>query len=101
MSLLGTILTSLTQVGRLVGRPFREWSEWAAAHPGPAAIQLALIAARLDGRADAIEKKRGPNAWRVRKNRGLASRLRKQATALIAGDLAARKVPPGQWKEAP
>lgn len=99
MSLFSNILSSLTQVGRLVGKPFQEWSEWAAANPQAAALQLGVIASRLEGRADAIEEKRGPKAWRVRRNRRLAERLRNQATAILAGWPEACDVPPGKWGE--
>lgn len=98
MSILATILTSLTQVGRLVGKPFQEWSEWAEANPEAAALQLGLIASRLEGRADAIEQKRGPKAWRVRKNRAMARRLRAQARSIVSRDPGACSVPPGRWE---
>ncbi len=38
--MLRTLLRQLSVVGRLLGRTAREWSEWAAENPGPAALAL-------------------------------------------------------------
>ncbi len=70
-------------IRRLIGRPFRDWSVWAAQHPEPAAIQLRTIAVVLAARAEAIAERRGETAWRVRRDRALALNLRRQADEIV------------------
>lgn len=98
MSVLSGILRGLSAVGRLVGRTMNEWSEWAAANPQAAALQLGVIAARADARADAMRNQHG---YRARRNRALANRLRAQALAILANHPKACKVEPGTWREKP
>lgn len=71
--------TAWRVVGGMLGRSFREWSEWAASSPVAAAYELDLIASTLEGRAKAY---RNPQGWRARRDRGIASSLRHQARAL-------------------
>ena len=65
----------------LVGRPFRQWSEWAAANPEAAAIELEGIANARQSKADELER-RGKAAWRVRRIRRTVASLRRQAADL-------------------
>ncbi len=111
--IITTILTFLSPVGRLVGKTFQEWSEWAVANPRAAALQLQLLAARAQGRSMAFRNQQG---WRARKNRRLAESLKAQAAEILraekirededrarGGDAlrSACSVEPGTWRVRP
>lgn len=79
--LLEVLTTAWGHVRKMIGRTFREWSEWAEANPAPAARQLELVASVFEHRSRAYKRSKG---WRARRDRGIAGALREQAIALRA-----------------
>lgn len=69
----------VTQVGKMIGRSFRDWSEWAQREPHAAADQLDGIATVFKHRAKAYRRQTG---WRARRDRGFEAALREHADAL-------------------
>lgn len=101
MGTVGRLLSGAWRiVSRIIDRSFHEWSTWAVEQPVAAALELDLVATVLEGRAD---KRRNPQGWRSRRDRGIAERLRLQARRLrFADDVndvrAVCKSPPGTLK---
>lgn len=81
MGALGFLSRAWRLVSSLLGRSFRDWSEWAVREPAAAAHELGLLAAMLEGRSRAY---RNPDGWRGRRDREIAASLRKHARALMA-----------------
>jgi hypothetical protein len=79
---LGVIGQGLRMIRELIGRPLREFAEWADKNPGAAARYIDSLAIVLRGRADAIAERRGNRAWRVRRDRHLAMGFERYATQL-------------------
>ena len=84
MALLELLSRAWRVVSAILGRPFREWSEWAEREPAAAANELELVAALLEGRSRAY---RDPDGWRGRRDREIARSLRTHARQLRAAVL--------------
>lgn len=80
-------------VSRILGRSFREWSEWAAREPGAAAFELELVASVLEGRSRAYRR---PDGWRGRRDRNIASSLRAHARQLRSASVTDRTLASGE-----
>ena len=89
----------ISEIGRLIGRSFRGWSEWAQKNPRAAADQLELVSKVLEHRARAYKR---PNGWRARRDRAAAAALVDHANELRARSGAALQrvcaVRPGEYR---
>lgn len=81
MAVLDVFSRAWRLVSSLLGRSFRDWSEWAVRDPIAAAHELDLISALLEGRARAYRKQDG---WRARRDREVAGSIRAHARRLRA-----------------
>lgn len=94
------IFRGLRLVSELLGRPFREWSEWAENNPAAAARQLELIAGVLSERSRAYKRQDG---WRARRDKHLARALSLHAFELRAHVKGSKElasacaIKPGAW----
>ena len=79
IGLLSAIGRGLRMIADLIGRPFREWAEWAERNPGAAAQQLEAAAVVLSYRAGAYKRQQG---WRARRDRALAHAFKEHASKL-------------------
>lgn len=79
IGLLSAIGRGLSMLRDLIGRPLREWSEWASKNPMAAAEQLEAASTVLRYRASAYRRQ---NGWRARRDRALAAALKEHASNL-------------------
>lgn len=99
MGLLSFLAGPVAEVLRLIGRSFREWSEWSVREPRAAAHQLRLIAQVIEQRG---LHRRNPEGVLARRDARLAAALRAQARELVAAASAEAlrqvcAVKPGAW----
>jgi hypothetical protein len=100
MGLLAFLTGPVREVLKLIGRSFRDWSEWSVREPRAAAAQLRLIAAVFEARS---RHRKRPDGYLARMDAATAEGLRAQAKELLAsaGDAARLRtvcaVAPGSW----